>query len=53
MTNLQIAELLRNVAASYQHKQSLKSEFEKDPNKYRFQIIAYNRAADSVEHATS
>jgi len=44
MTNLQIAELLRNVAASYQLQ---------DPNKYRFQVIAYNRAADSVEHATS
>jgi len=44
MTNLQIAELLRNVAASYQLQ---------DPNTYRFQAIAYNRAADSVEHATS
>lgn len=44
MTNLQIAELLRNVASSYQYQ---------DPNKYKFQIIAYNRAADSVEHATS
>jgi len=44
MTNLQIAELLRNVASSYQYH---------DPNKFRFQIIAYNRAADSIEHATS
>lgn len=44
MTNLQIAELLRNVAASYQLK---------DPQKYRFQAIAYERAATSVEHATS
>lgn len=44
MTNLQIAELLRNVASAYQFK---------DQNKYKFQIIAYNRAADSVEHATS
>lgn len=44
MTNLQIAELLRNVASSYQYK---------DQNKYKFQIIAYNRAADSIEHATS
>ncbi len=43
-TNLQIAELLRDVAASYQFK---------DQNKYKFQIIAYQRAADSVEHATS
>lgn len=44
MTNLQIAELLRNVASAYQYK---------DQNKYKFQIIAYNRAADSIEHATS
>lgn len=44
MTNLQIAELLRDVAASYQYK---------DQNKYKFQIIAYERAADAVEHATS
>lgn len=44
MTNLEIAELLRNVASAYQYK---------DLNKYKFQIIAYNRAADSIEHATS
>src|SRR3989339_1116743 len=44
MTNLQIAELLRNVASSYQYK---------DEQKYKFQIIAYNRAADAVEHSTS
>ena len=44
LTNLQIAELLRDVAASYKFK---------DQNKYKFQIIAYERAADSVEHATS
>ena len=44
MTNLQIAELLRDVAASYQLK---------DSNKYKFQIIAYECAADAVEHATS
>lgn len=44
MTNLQISELLRNVASAYQFK---------DQNKYKFQIIAYNRAADSVEHSTS
>jgi len=43
-TNLQIAELLRDVAAAYQLK---------DQNKYKFQIIAYERAADAVEHATS
>ncbi len=44
MTNLEIAELLRNVASSYQYS---------DPLKYKFQIIAYNRAADSIEHANS
>ncbi|MCX6705137.1 MAG: hypothetical protein NT162_02255 [Candidatus Woesebacteria bacterium] len=44
LTNLQIAELLRDVAAAYQLK---------DQNKYRFQIIAYERAADAVEHASS
>lgn len=44
LTNLQIAELLRDVAASYQLK---------DSKKYFFQITAYERAADAVEHATS
>ena len=44
MTNLKIADLLRDIAAAYQLK---------DVNKYKFQIIAYQRAADSVEHATS
>jgi len=44
LTNLQIAELLRDVAAAYQYK---------DQDKYKFQIIAYERAADAVEHATS
>jgi DNA polymerase (family 10) len=44
LTNLQIAELLRDVAAAYQLQ---------DQNKYKFQIIAYERAADAVEHATS
>lgn len=44
MNNLQIAELLRDVAASYQLK---------DKDRYKFQIIAYERAADAVEHATS
>ena len=44
MSNLEIAELLRDVAASYQLK---------DQVKYRFQIIAYERAADAVEHSTS
>ena len=44
MTNLEIAELLRDVAAAYQLR---------DDAKNRFKIIAYNRAADSVEHAAS
>jgi len=44
MTNTQIAELLRAIAASYQ----LKGE-----EKNRFRIIAYQRAADAGEHASS
>jgi DNA polymerase (family 10) len=44
MTNLEIAELLRDVAASYQLQ---------DAQKFRFQIIAYERASDAVEHASS
>lgn len=44
MNNLQISNLLRNVAAAYQFK---------DQNKYKFQIIAYERAATAIEHATS
>lgn len=44
MTNLQIAELLRSVAAAYQLKSAEKN---------KFKIIAYQRAADAVEHATS
>lgn len=44
LTNLEIVDLLKAVAASYQLK---------DPNKYRFQIIAYDRAADAVEHLSS
>lgn len=42
MTNLELAELLRKVAAAYQIL---------DEN--RFKIIAYERAADSIEHLTS
>lgn len=41
-TNQQVASLLRKVAAAYEVK---------DENKFR--IIAYQRAADAVEHATS
>lgn len=44
MTNREIAKLLRNIAASY----SIKNE-----GKYRFQIIAYQKAADTIESATS
>ncbi len=44
LTNNQAAELLRDVAAAYQFK---------DQNKYKFQIIAYQRAAEAIEHATS
>lgn len=44
VTNLEIAELLRDVAAAYELKNT-------DKNKFR--IVAYQRAADAVEHATS
>lgn len=44
LNNLEIAELLRDVAAAYQLK---------NQNANRFKIIAYERAADAVEHATS
>ncbi len=42
MSNTEIAELLRRVAAAYQIL-----------NENRFKIIAYERAADSIEHLTS
>lgn len=44
MTNLEISELLQHVAASYKLK---------DENKYRFQIIAYERASDAIQHLSS
>jgi DNA polymerase (family 10) len=44
MTNLEIAELLRAVAAAYQLK---------DADKNKFKIIAYQRAADAIEHLSS
>jgi DNA polymerase (family 10) len=44
MTNLEVAELLRSVAASYEIK---------DADKNKFKIIAYNKAADAIEHLTS
>lgn len=39
-TNVEIAKLLRKVAAAY----TIQNE-----NKFRFQILAYNKAADSIE----
>ena len=41
MTNLEISKLFRNVAAAYSIK---------DEKKFRFQIIAYQKAADTLEH---
>jgi len=43
-SNKEVAELLRKVAAAYTVK---------DENKYKFQIIAYQRAADGIEHSSS
>jgi DNA polymerase (family X) len=44
MVNGEIAELLRAIAISYQLK---------NPEKNKFRIIAYERAADAVEHLSS
>jgi len=44
MTNLEIKELLKDVAAALKLK---------DEKKNRFRIIAYERAADAVEHLSS
>ena len=44
MSNLEIAEFLRSIAAAYQLK---------NKNKNIFRITAYQRAADAVEHLTS
>lgn len=44
MTNNEIVHLLRSVAAAY----TIKNE-----KKYKFQIIAYQKAADTVEHAST
>lgn len=41
MTNIEIARLLRNVAAAYSIE---------DEKKFRFQIIAYQNAADTIDH---
>lgn len=45
MTNLEIAKLLRAVAAALQIKSKLPTT--------RFQVVAYQNAADSIEHLTS
>ena len=42
MTNQEVAKILRNVAAAY---------IIRDEKKYLFQIIAYQKAADAVEHS--
>lgn len=42
--NLEIAKLLKSVAASYKFK---------GEDLYKFKIIAYERASDAVEHASS
>ncbi len=42
VTNAEVSKLLRNVAAAYSIK---------DEKKYRFQIIAYEKAADSIEQS--
>ena len=44
MTNQEIIRLLRTIAASYSIK---------DEKKYRFQIIAYQKAADAIESTTT
>lgn len=44
MTNGEISELLRSVAAAYQLKNQPQN---------KFKIIAYQRAADAIEHASS
>lgn len=44
MTNTEIVRLFRNVAAAYSIK---------DEKKFRFQIIAYQKAADIIDHSVS
>jgi len=50
LNNLEIAELLRDVAAAYKLK-DLPAQAGETKNK--FKIIAYERAADAVEHSSS
>lgn len=42
VTNREVVKILKNVAAAYSIK---------DEKKYRFQIIAYQKAADTIEHS--
>lgn len=49
MNNLEIAKLLRAVAASYVIKNAMPAGRQEN----RFKILAYERAADSIEHSTS
>jgi DNA polymerase (family X) len=44
MTNAEIARLLNNVASAYAIE---------DEKKFRFQILAYRKAADAIEHTTT
>lgn len=44
MTNKEIVKLFSNIAAAY----AIKDEY-----KYKFQIIAYQKAADAVEHSST
>ena len=44
MTNPEIAQLLRNVAAAFTIQ---------DERKYHFQIVAYQRAADTIATTTT
>jgi DNA polymerase (family X) len=44
MTNLEIAKLLRSIAASYKMK---------NEDNFKFRATAYERAADAAEHASS
>lgn len=44
MTNTEIVRLLRNIAAAYSIK---------DEKKFRFQIIAYQKAADTIDHGVN
>lgn len=44
MTNLEIAKIFRNVAAAF----TIKNEY-----KYKFQILAYLKAAEAIEHSST